>query len=77
MMKVTEVVIFHNGMVVVFDENGKQIPELQGPIFEVMDKIGKAADENTKIHIAHSSASAREQLNVSWWFKNKRGTPPF
>jgi len=39
---------FPNGMVVVLDENGQQIAELQGKFEDVKDKIEAAADEQTE-----------------------------
>ena len=33
------VIKFHNGMVIVFDEEGEQLPEYQGKYEEVKDKI--------------------------------------
>jgi len=38
---------FRNGMVAVFDTNGQQVPELQGPIEEVRANIEACADEST------------------------------
>lgn len=39
--------IYLNGMCIVFDENGKQIPELQGPFGEAAPLISKALHEQT------------------------------
>ena len=63
-MKVRHVWIFANGMVAVTDENGQQIPHLQGPIFEVMETIGKVADAETTFHVP-------PLLNVAWYFEKK------
>lgn len=37
-------------MVMVFDENGNQIPEFQGPKEEVYEKLMEAIDADTKLH---------------------------
>ncbi len=44
------VFVFPNGMAVVCDEKGKQIPELQGKFEDVKEKILKAADGNTEFN---------------------------
>ena len=59
------VFIMKNGMVAVFDENDKQIPDLQGPIFEVMEAIGKTFDLNTEFKCASS-------LEVGWFYEKYR-----
>lgn len=65
MSQIKDVFITANGLVVVFDENGQQLPKLQGVIFEVMNKIGKHANEFTQFHVA-------QELDVSWWFKERK-----
>jgi hypothetical protein len=37
--RITNVYSFANGMTMVFDQHGKQMPEFQGPTDEVMPKI--------------------------------------
>lgn len=66
-MKVKHVYLFQNGMVAAFNEHDEQIPILQGVIFEVMNKIGQYADEDTKFLFS-------ESINVSWYFKKKKET---
>lgn len=46
-MKLKRVIRWQNGMVMAFDENGQQIPELQGPFEEVKEKCRAAADADT------------------------------
>lgn len=41
--------LFANGMVMVFDDAGQQVPELQGPKEEVFKRLMAAVDENTKL----------------------------
>ena len=47
-MRVKTVFRFPNTMVAVLDENGDQIPELQGKFEEVKEKVEAAADEQTE-----------------------------
>ena len=49
-MAVKAVFRFANGMVAVCDENGQQIPELQGRFEEMREAIEAAADERTEFH---------------------------
>ena len=65
-MGIKDVFVSANGMVAVFDRNGMQVPELQGVIFEVMEKIGKHADEYTLFHFPSFG------FDVSWYFKERR-----
>ena len=47
-MRVKTVFRFPNSMVAVLDENGEQIPELQGKFEDVKEKVEAAADEQTE-----------------------------
>lgn len=47
---VRHVYIFANGMAVVFDALGHQIPELEGRWAEVREKILAVADGQTEFH---------------------------
>jgi len=49
-MKVKCVFLFPNGNVAVTDENGQQIPELQGLYKDVKDRVLAAADEDTEFN---------------------------
>ena len=40
---ITTVIEWQNGMVMVFDQNGEQMPEFQGRVTDVKDKIVAAA----------------------------------
>jgi hypothetical protein len=42
---------FPNGMVAVFDENGKQIPEYQGKWKDLEEKINENANDKTEWYI--------------------------
>jgi len=71
-MKLTDVYIHTNGMVISFDEKGKQVVECQGFIFEnkVIKNLKKYADENT--HFIFSQWQ-KQWINCdfSWWFKKR------
>jgi hypothetical protein len=43
-LKITNVYKFANGMVIVFDQHGQQMPEYQGRYEDVIDKIRAAYD---------------------------------
>lgn len=45
---ITTVMRFKNGMVMVFDEKGEQMPEFQGRFEEVHERIEQTAGEKTK-----------------------------
>ena len=45
---IDHVIKFSNGMLMVFDENGKQIPEYEGRYEEVRDKILADAPESAR-----------------------------
>lgn len=38
-MAIKEVILWQNGMLMVFDENGQQVPEYQGPVDKVGEKL--------------------------------------
>ena len=74
--KVTEVVIWQNGNVMAFKENGRQVPECQiGCILspELVKKLNEYCDETTKFSMAvyDESLPRRYDLNLGWWFKKK------
>jgi len=67
-MKVKEVYIFTNGLTVVFDENGNQVPELQqGNIFD-MRKILESSDKDTKFYFSEFQKWSKE-LDLKWIFE--------
>lgn len=47
-MKIKQAIKWQNGMVMVFDDKGQQVPELQGPYEEVREKVLAVADKSTK-----------------------------
>jgi len=51
-MIVKSVYLFTSGMVIVFNEKGEQIPELQGRLDTVKEKILEASDQNTRFNIS-------------------------
>ena len=42
--RITKVYVFGNGMVMVFDQNGQQMPDYQGRVEQVRDKIRSCYD---------------------------------
>lgn len=46
-----QVVLYSNGMVMVFDYNGEQIPELQGRFLDVRGLILKLVNDTTEFYI--------------------------
>jgi hypothetical protein len=47
--RLRSVFLFQNGLVAVFDENGDQVPELQGRFRAVADRIKERIDERTEL----------------------------
>lgn len=76
--KVSEVVIWQNGNVMAFKENGRQVPECQiGCILneELVKKLNEYCDETTKFYMAvfdEDTYTRRYEMNVDWWFKKKK-----
>lgn len=50
MKKVSDVYVFKNGMAMVFDYQGEQIPQLQGRWSEKREEIESASDVRTRWH---------------------------
>jgi hypothetical protein len=76
-MKVKSCYFATNGQTMVFDEEGKQIPELQklGFILDIADELKKYCDENTEFKFVHFGTNGHtEAMNCefSWWFKKKK-----
>lgn len=58
--RVSEVFVFANGMTAVFGDDGRQIPELQGPWSdELRKKIEAAADDETE-WLVHKSQDPKQ-----------------
>lgn len=74
-MKIKTVCLFHNGMVAVFDDQDKQIPELQGCIFNVLSKIEEHADADTEFWYGRRDypvITQRDKLDLAWYFERKK-----
>ena len=67
---VTNCIIFTNGMVMAFDENGNQVAECQGFILNVAEKLKSHCNENTKWEFAEWKKWSMP-ANFNWWWKNK------
>jgi hypothetical protein len=49
--EITDIYVWTNcGMVMTFDQNGRQMPDYQGPYEEVIDKIKRDAPVNARWH---------------------------
>lgn len=59
---IKEVIRFQNGMVLVFDERGEQMPEYQGSYKDVRAKILAHATQNAKFFHGTWSRSTPEYL---------------
>lgn len=60
------VIKFSNGIVIVFDEKGKQLPEYQGRYEEVRDKILADAPESARFFHAVWMVSGDEIPREKW-----------
>lgn len=68
MVKIKECIIATNGMVISFDEKGEQVPECQGFILDIAEKLKDNCDENTKWSFGLLKA------NMNWYWKEKNKT---
>ena len=64
-------IIFTNGVVMAFDEDGNQIPEYQGFILDVAEELKSHCNENTKWEFAEWGKWSMP-INLSWWWKEKQ-----
>lgn len=53
-------------MVASFDDKGVQIPECQGFILDIAEKLKNCCDEDTNWQLGVQDA------NLDWYFKNKK-----
>lgn len=68
---VKEAMIFTNGLVMSFDEKGEQIPEYQGFILDIGDKLKVGCDEDTKWSFGKWEEWAQE-ANFKWYWEQKK-----
>ena len=71
MAKVKDCIIFTNGIVLSFDENGEQIPDCQGFILDIAEKLKSFCDENTKWKFGEFGKWAYD-ANLSWYWEKKK-----
>jgi hypothetical protein len=69
--KIKNCYIFTSGMVMSFDEKEQQIPDCQGFILEVADKLKENADKNTNFYFAKWKGWS-EPLDFEWWFLKRK-----
>jgi hypothetical protein len=73
-MEIKELAIFDNGNVMVFDMEGKQIPELQGDMFEAAVKCSKYLLPSIHRESSHQAlfvsmfARAKEMRGIGFQF---------
>lgn len=70
MTKIKECTIWTNGMVSSFDEKGEQMPEYQGFILDIADKLKNGCDENTKWSLGKWQEWIYE-ANFSWYWEKR------
>ena len=64
--------IWTNGIVMSFDENGEQVPEYQGFILDIAEKLKTGCDENTKWAFGKYDEWIQD-ANLNWyWTKDKQ-----
>lgn len=69
---IKECTIWTNGMVSSFDEKGEQIPEYQGFILNIAEKLKTGCDEHTKWTFGKWEEYIQE-ANFNWyWEQNKK-----
>ena len=61
------VIKFQSNMVMVFDENGEQIPEYQGRYEEVKESILKDAPKNAVFALGFNDAGVLRQVPREEW----------
>lgn len=71
MTKVKECAIWTNGLVMSFDEKGEPIPEYQGFILDIAEKLKSGCDENTKWIFGNWGEWA-EEANFNWYWEKKK-----
>lgn len=71
MAKVKSCTIYTNGMVISFDESGEQIPDCQGFILEIAEKLKNCCDENTMWKLGEFGKWTND-ANFSWYWERKK-----
>lgn len=71
MINVKNCIIWTNGLVSSFDEKGEQIPECQGFILEIADKLKEHCDENTKWQFGKYGEGILD-ANMKWYWEAKK-----
>lgn len=71
MAKIKECILATNGMVGSFDDNDEQIPECQGFILDIADKLKDNCDENTKWTFGGPGKGMLD-ANMNWYWEKKK-----
>lgn len=66
--KIESCTIFTNGMVASYDKEGNQIPDCQGFILDIAEKLKTYCDENTIWHLG-KYGEWMESANMNWYWK--------
>lgn len=66
--KIKEVLICTNGIVMVLDENGNQVPEYQGFILEKGSKLLEVCNPKTRWYFV-SWGNWKEEVSFNWHFE--------
>lgn len=66
-MRASEVYIWSNGNVMVFDDHGNQIPKLQGTVFDLA-MVKAASDRDTEFYFGRWDEGA-VKMDVAWIFE--------
>lgn len=68
--KIDAVWICDNGNVLVFDDKGEQVPEYQGFLFDIADRLKEVCDRDTEFKFCRWQ-EWQKKCNFAWWFIKK------
>lgn len=68
---ITNVYIWDNGMVMVFDQVGQQMPDYQGHVDEVRSKIIADSPESAKLFVGRWREYVESVGSIDWDHLNK------
>lgn len=71
-MKIKNVVMATNGMVICFDKEGQQMKDYHGFILDIPDKLKENCDETTNFSFGDWDNETRMNCNFRWWFKDNK-----
>ena len=76
MTRARRVYMFQNGMVMVFDKEGEQIPECQGFILDegIVERLRYECGKDTVFRYGDWPKGQGIACNFKWWFEKKEAT---